>query len=405
MENILTKYLKNPAHTNAFTFLEQELVRLIKVTVEHNQYIVIKKSLLNRLATVEPELLALKNIFTFNSKLSDMLTRKNPISAIIPIKERQLIKLGLKESENYYNHQKYDELPIYSFRLSTISEITNYLSLDPNDPKNHQFISHIEQEILDGIFTEFRYLSKFPYPSLTDRFNVRVNSYTLNHNLFMDNEELVNEYWKVVRRANIRQMTKNLAIKYVEEVYISKIHHTINPILREISEHKIEHLLGIFLDIANLNNKELAQFTTGYYTYLPYFPRNRKPTAAIYRQTANLSDGITSELLIRNHKQLIHVVYNEFGKDTIVKFDKYHVGKGENFTFDGFSFDIDDSFLKGDNLTTLEMNYYDSNEVKIFKDFRFNKQAVWELAMSGTFENSFTLYLQDRSKMHHRQKR
>lgn len=51
------------------------------------------------------------------------------------------------------------------------------------------------------------------------------------------------------------------------------------------------------------------------------------------------------------------------------------------------------------------MIYYDSNEVKIYKDFRFNKQAVWELAMSGTFENSFTFYLQDRSKMHHRLKR
>ncbi|MCF5565190.1 hypothetical protein GIV75_30755, partial [Pseudomonas sp. PA-3-5D] len=103
MENILTKYLQHTAHAEAFTVLEQELAKLIISTVEHGDYIAIKKSLLERLAKVEPALLTLNKVFTFKSKLSDMLTRSHPISKLIPIQERNLIKLGTNHNEGYEN--------------------------------------------------------------------------------------------------------------------------------------------------------------------------------------------------------------------------------------------------------------------------------------------------------------
>ncbi|WP_236469024.1 hypothetical protein, partial [Pseudomonas sp. PA-3-10C] len=136
----------------------------------------------------------------------------------------------------------------------------------------------------------------------------------------------------------------------------------------------------------------------------PYFPKNRKPITAILERTEELIDGVKTRLLIRSDKQLVNIVFSEFGCDKVLKYDLYEIGRGEQLTLSEFKIDIDENCLAGDYLTTLEMILYGSSEVKIYKDFKYVKHAIWDLAMSGSNENAFTLYLQDRSGLHHRWK-
>lgn len=404
MENILTKYLQHTAHAEAFTVLEQELAKLIIATVEHGDYIAIKKSLLERLAKVEPALLTLNKVFTFKSKLSDMLTRSHPISKLIPIQERNLIKLGTNHNEGYENIYGDETLPIYSFQLSNIADLTSYLTLDPNDPKNYQFIDYVEYELFRGFFSEFSTFSSMPFTTLNSCFDVKMGLYIHKNHLYFKHDELIKEYYKLIKRAKKNQDTRALALTYLKEKYLRRITSALYPILRDIRENKIEHLLGIFLDIANMNGKQLVQFTSDYYTDLPYFPKNRKPITAILERTEDLIDGVKTRLLIRSDKQLVNIVFSEFGCDKVLKYDLYEIGRGEQLTLSEFKIDIDENCLAGDYLTTLEMILYGSSEVKIYKDFKYVKHAIWDLAMSGSNENAFTLYLQDRSGLHHRWK-
>lgn len=399
MENILNRYLLNTAHAQAFTVLEQELSKLIIATVDKGLCIAIRKSMFDRLARCEPQLLNSKNIFTYEFQLSQTLLSPHPLTKYITGKTRSFLREGVYELEQFLCIYNSTNIPVYVFDLEKLTYITTCLKLDPKDPSNNQLIDDLKFKQKTEFFTD---INSALLITLNDfnAYKEAIDYFIDANDLYMNRDSLIVEYLDAFTPSKTAVHTEQIGLLTLQEAYQDKIKSALYPLLLEHKDHDIAYLFGVFLDIANLDVDELAKFTTGYYTDIPYIKNNRMAVTALLDSSESSTD-IRKELLIRGRNEVVHIIFSDLGNGIIVAYDKYLLADQETVNFRGEQIVLDYDCLIDDNLTVIEWLMVNKNTI-IYKDIEYKREPLLKLALSGAIQNKFTNYLHDRSGEYHR---
>lgn len=391
MENILHKYKQDTAYADSFVILEQELA--IALNHAHENIWIIKQSLFNRLVKIEPNLNTNKHIFTYAESILEILSPEHALSSLIP---RELVNVIKSEIE----HEKKHGLEEFNENIFGLCQMSIERKVRGDD-------------YILGLSTYNRNLKRmgfFDYP--------KTHEHLTSKNIYKSFNQLINEYLTI---SHFSEEPLNLLVEnHVAEQFRSNLSKVFRGSMSLLSRSRHSHsqeLLGtefnlanlyaVYFNIANMSNKELTQFLTGYYTDIPYFGKKTPPKIAITvyapdKDFANIFDGDITEIYIKSKTQLIHIVYEDSYR--IHKFNKYGLLENETVIIAGQEISVDRTCLEDDNFTVFEMLHYDNSNIVISKNFKYDEKAFRKIAMSYDKNNEFHEHLLDRIGLHHRWK-
>ncbi|MER0548157.1 hypothetical protein AAA536_07915 [Pseudomonas aeruginosa] len=397
MENILHKHKQDTAYRESFLILEQELATALGLINE--DIWVIKESLLNRLAAINPSLKSNKHLFTYRESLFEIISPEHALTSIIP-------QYCAEEIEHELNYRE-EEFNEYLFGISkrTIDHRIK-VKENPNTP-----ISLMDDEYIT-YFSSFNHhlhrMGIFNYP-LT-------KGHIENNHIYKRFEQLLTEYFYLVASSN--EPTNELAEQHVSKKYryqLSKAFRASMNLLSSSRRSRTKEQLGsqfnlanlytVYSNIANMNNIELTQFMTGYYSDIPYFGEKAQPTVsvAVYEPEntrKNILEGDITQLFIKSKNELIHIEYEDSYE--IHKFDKYSLNGNETLIIAGEEVAINETCLEDNHFTVFEMLHYDSFNIRVSKDFTYDEATFRKIAMTYGKDNEFYEHLLDRKGLYQR---
>ena len=265
MENILHKYKQDTAYADSFVILEQELA--IALNHAHENIWIIKQSLFNRLVKIESNLNTNKHIFTYAESILEILSAEHALSSLIP---RELVNVIKSEIEHEQKHgiEEFNENIFGLCQMSIERKVRG-------------------DDYILGLSTYNRNLKRmghFDYP--------KTHEHLKSKNIYKSFNQLVDEYFTI---SHFTDEPLNLLVEtHVSEQFrsnLSKVFRGSMSLLSRSRHSRTQELLGtefnlanlyaVYFNIANMSNKELTQFLTGYYTDIPYFGKKTPPKIAI----------------------------------------------------------------------------------------------------------------------------
>lgn len=395
MKNILNLYKENKPYIELFEILEDRLVDIIKSSVESNNYIIIKKSLLNRLAKRDGSLKKLSRIFTYAKNRSDVFKNNGTASSLLKDEVMSYLRKNLKieEKYDYYNDGK--PFPLYELSNKFVEDIEWFYEADQDDPINFQrldcvrYANHFLNNLYDNMCIY----------SIDSSENI--NRHIKDNNLYVSNLNLKDQYLKILAMTGLE--THKAARALAREEFKERINSFMAIYLRET---ETQCLSGVLLNIANLSGSELAKFHTGYYTQIPFFKNMMIPkrVLCIVPQIDHQLNGCI-HLLIKSEAQLLHVVYEFCRFDKIIKFDSYDLNKPKTLKLLNYDLEVSPDCLSDIEIDLIEMMLYDEfDSFKDFTSFDYDHEKMMNIGMNGERPNAFTEYLQDRAGVFHRWK-
>ncbi|MCF5565191.1 hypothetical protein GIV75_30760 [Pseudomonas sp. PA-3-5D] len=407
MENILHKYKQDTAYADCYIFIEQELA--IGLNLIKDDLIVIKQSLFDRLSKVNPALKENRNIFIYDESIFEILLPEHALSALIPKEAIQEIKDELQHETEHF-----DEYHPYIFGIS--SRTMNYFKESLINPEaddgyyGYEFIMSLDNYIHNLIYNQ-KYTFKKTHKQLEST------------GIYKRFEEVMNTYLGLCSsHENSSVQLADLVESHIYKLYFERINKSFMESIVILDSSRYNHfeqhtrknfnlsyIFNVYFNIANMKEKELTKFITGYYTDLPLFKNKESPSASIiiYEPKRSLKRKVPIfhedhfEIFIRGANQLIHIIVNR-QTGVPIKFDKYDLSENETLDIAGLESTIDESCLTGSNLDLLNMLTFDNENIHISTDFKFDTRTFHKIAMTHGINNAFHEHLLDRKRLYYR---
>ncbi|WP_060488832.1 hypothetical protein [Pseudomonas sp. NBRC 111121] len=396
MKNILNLYQENKSYIELFEILEVRLVEVVKSSIQSNNYIVIKKSLLNRLARRDSSLKKLPRVLTYAKNRSDVFKNTGTASEFLKPEVLSYLRknIRLEEKYEYYNEDKH--FPLFELSYRFVDDIEWFFQADQDDPHNFQRLDCVRyaNHFLNDLYA---YTHHYSIDS-----SEKINRHITDNNLYISHKRLKDQYLKLLEMTNLE--THKAAKSLSREEFKDRVNSFMVNLVRG---GELRNLTGVLLNIANLSGSELAKFHTGYYTRIPFFKNGMIPKrllCVVPRIDHQLNGCI--HLLIKGDAQLLHVVYEYCRFDRIIRFDSYDLNKPKTLKLLSYELEVSTECLSDGEIDLIEMMLYgEVDEFKDYTSFDYDHEAFMNLGMSGDNPNVYTEYLQDRAGLYHRWKR
>lgn len=382
MKDILQLHTQASVYSKGFETFEIEMVQFFQAIANEEQVqILLNNKIYERLTTIYPELKNNLKIFTYKRSANELYSETHPLRKIY---SKDAIKFLVDNKINNKNLSKTNK------SIMMICDMqSNY-----ND---HTGLMGFE---VPTVFVDDQYFPK--------------------------TKAIVDEYfegWKVYNFAEYYLETVSLSIIFKnlpvpsahkfgqiasKACFLGRLDELMIPILNKINCPDTTHLLGVFLDVASMTQKQVDYFVAGYYSTIPFIGHCHSPTSAvtIRRQIKNqgqYNDDIeVLELFIKGHGQVAHIIYHN--DDGLNQFHCYDTADRQTVNLFGQDFCIDDDFITGLDLDLFRMVTIDYDHVTTFTDFTFDYEKSFSIALNEPKDAGLYDYLLDMEGRYHRLK-
>ncbi|WP_405126084.1 hypothetical protein ACI51W_03515 [Pseudomonas marginalis] len=385
MKDILQLHTQASVYSKGFETFEIEMVQFFQAIANEEQVqILLNNKIYERLTTLYPELKNNPKIFTYQRSAKELYSETHPLRKIY---SKDAIKFLVDNKINNKN-------------LSKTSKSIMMICDMQSNYNDHTGLMVFEAST---VFVDDQYFPKTK--AIVDEYfsGWKVNDFA--------------EYYLETVSMNI--IFKNLPVPSAQKFgqiaskacFLARLDELMIPILNKINYSDTTHLLGVFLDIASMTQKQVDYFVAGYYSTIPFIGHFHSPTSAvtIRRQIKNLgqyNDDIeVLELFIKGQGLVAHIIYYYNAASIgIQQFDCYITADRETVNLFGQDFCIDDDFITGLDLDLFRMVTIDYDHVTTFTDFTFDYEKSFSIALTEPKDAGLYDYLLDMEGRYHRLK-
>jgi hypothetical protein len=385
MEDILQLHTQASVYSKGFETFEMEMVQFFQAIAKEEQVqILLNNKIYERLTTLYPELKNNLKIFTYQRSAKELYSETHPLRKIY---SKDAIKFLVDNKINNKNLSKTDKsIMIICDIQSGYNDHTGLLGLEAS-----------------SVFCDDQYFPKTK--AIVDEYFAgwKVNNFA--------------EYY--LETVSLSIIFKNLPVPHAKKFgqlaskacFVERLDEMMIPLLNKINCPDTTHLLGVFLDIASMTQKQVDYFVAGYYSKIPFIGHCHSPTTAITirRRITDLNqfndDVAVLELFIKSDGLVAHIIYhyNSFSMG-INQFHCYYTADRETVNLFGQDFCIDDDFITGLDLDLFRMVTIDYDHVTTFTDFTFDYEKSFSNALTEPKDAGLYDYLLDMEGRYHRLK-